>query len=131
MANVGDCLVFNFNHQPTLFQVIHKFSDGRCAMQPFFLSERRRFDLHSNNWQNSEIRKYLNSDYLKNFDPELIDHMNVTTVNTNNYYTFDRCWLPSHEELGYSNFHNAFIPNSYSIAYDYYANLKDKMKISA
>lgn len=127
-ANVGDCLLFAYNEKLVPFQILQKNytkdSNGEekldCIMQSYYLLEKRAFDKSTNVWKNAEIRKYLNGDFLKKLDPDLVKLMKVTEIHTDDYVTQDKVWLPSHEEIGYEDKNGMFKENVGTECYEYY-----------
>lgn len=127
-ANVGDCLLFTYDGKLVPFQILQKDyikdENGNekldCIMQAYYLLEKRAFDKKTNIWRDAEIRHYLNGDFLKKLDPELVNLMKVTDVHTDDYVTKDRVWLPSHEEIGYEDKNGMFKINIGAKCYEYY-----------
>lgn len=124
-AKVGDCLLLKYENILVPWQIIHKYykDDGttdRCVLQPYYLLEKRAFDQNTNVWRDSELRKYLNSEFLDKLDPEFVKMLRPTEVHTDNYTTIDRVWIPSHEEIGYHDSNGMFKKNIGAKAYDYY-----------
>lgn len=119
-AQIGDCILVKYVDKMIPMQVIHKYEDGRVVLQSYYLLEQRAFDQNTNVYKDAEIRQYLNGDFLNKFDPEFVQMLKTTDVHTDNYVTYDKMWLLSHEEIGYKDDSNMFKPNKGSIVYDYY-----------
>ena len=79
------------------WQVLEKQSDQVLLITQRILGQ-RRFDESSNIWENSEIRRYLNSDFLNTLSE--LDQARIveTQVSTNHQNTLDLVWLLSTEE---------------------------------
>lgn len=123
-ANVGDCMLIGYNNMLVPMQVVDKktLPDGTLdvILQSYYLLEQRAFDQNTNVYKDAEIRRYLNGEFLEKFDPEFVAALKPTEVHTDDYTTIDKCWLLSHEEIGYKDDSNMFKPNIGTRVYDYY-----------
>lgn len=124
-AEIGDCLLIQYENKLIPMQVIHKFDDGRVALQSYYLLDKHAFDKNTNVWRDAEIRKYMNEDMAAKFDPEFVKLVKPYQVHTDDYVTEDKFWLLSHEEIGYEDKNNMFKKNVGTITFDYY---KDSSK---
>jgi len=123
LADVGDCLIFKYTDKLVPFQVIDKTVNGDVIdviLQSYYLLEKRAFDQNTNVWRDAEIRKYLNGEFLKKLDPEFVKLLKTEDVHTDDYVTQDKIWLPSHEEIGYTDTSGMFKKNDGSRCYEYY-----------
>lgn len=60
--------VFKVNNE---YIVLEQFENGSTAViRKELLEDMMKFDFYDNNWKTSNIRKYLNSDYLKELNDE-------------------------------------------------------------
>lgn len=119
-ANIGDCLLFEYDGKMLPFQVIHKYPNGRCVMSSYYVLDNHIFDEKSNVWRDSSIRKYMNDDMAKKFNPEVLKLIKEHDVHTEDYVTKDKFWLLSHEEIGYKDESNMFKKNVGAETFDYY-----------
>lgn len=126
IIKIGESLLVNYNGQLVPMQCIHKYDDGRVALQSYYLLEQHEFDQNTNVYKDSEIRRYLNGDFLNKFDPSFVEMLKTTDVHTDDYVTYDKMWLLSHEEIGYFDDSHMFKPNVGSVAYDYYRQISDE-----
>ena len=118
IAKKGDCLLVEYKDKYIPYQIIHVDEvNNTLTLQSFYLIENRPFDSTTNVWRDCELRRYLNSDYEKNFNKDFTDAWIPTDVHTDNYVTVDKCWILSHEEVGYDDKYEWFTPNVGASAY--------------
>ncbi|WP_279145980.1 MULTISPECIES: DUF6273 domain-containing protein [Clostridium] len=93
------------------------YPDNSVTIMSKDVLEKRVFDTHggehgSNHWGNSDLRKYLNGEFYNKLDPSfkaailetnLINVENNANYNGNTYYTKDKIFIPSFEELGFKD----------------------------
>ena len=61
--------------------------------------EKRRFDATSNNWERSEIRRYLNNEFYNAFDAKDSERIVEVPITTSNNTTRDKIFLLTNEEI--------------------------------
>ena len=102
-TKVGDYIKFgnypqtaNGQNQPIEWQVLSKENNKMLVISKYGL-EVRRFDSGSNNWRNSEIRKWLNGEfYNKAFNEK--EKKSIKSSNLSDVGTSDNVFLLSKEE---------------------------------
>lgn len=118
IAKKGDCLLIEYKDKYVPFQILKvNKADNTLILQSYYLLENRKFDDNTNVWRDCDLRRYLNSDFKKNFSKEFIDSLITTDVHTEDYITKDDFWILSHEEVGYKDENNWFKPNIGTEAY--------------
>jgi len=79
-----------YNGKPIDWRVLD-VKDNKALIITVDIIERRRFDKTGNDWENSELRRYLNNEFITGFDKELTDGeifiLNVDEVKE--YFTDD------------------------------------------
>lgn len=122
VSKIGDCLLLEYDGKLLPFQVIHKKPGNTVILSSYYVLDNHMFDEKSNVWRDSSIRRYMNNDMSKKFDPEVLKLVKTSKVHTENYVTEDKFWLLSHEEIGYKDKNNMFKKNIGAEVFDYYKN---------
>ena len=123
MSSVGDFFCVHFKDRIIPIQIVHKFPDGRMVCMPHNIIENCIFDENSNDYEKSYIRNYINSSKFKdNFDKkELLDKIIPTDVPyLDRIIKKQEFFLPSHENVGFTNEDGILKPNTGSITFDYF-----------
>lgn len=126
-AAVGDCILVKHSDGRFMpFQVVDKkrLPDGSLdvIVQTYFLTRPISYISIDNSYEHSELRKTINSKkFLDEFDQEFADALKLTEVRVGSNVMFDKCWIPSHEELGLEcNEAISLQANDGTFTYDYY-----------
>ena len=84
------------------------------------------FDGKSNRYETSYVRKLINSnEFLSRFNPEFVKYIQPTKVKTEDYVTYDKLWLLSHEEINHSDYRcsNYLRPNHECHAFEMFKTI--------
>ena len=123
-VNIGDYFLIEYDNKLVPMQIIDKDSNNVCTLMSAYILENHKFDDNTNVYKNSDIRSYMNGEFLNKFDKEFVDKLITSEVHTDNYTTSDKMWIPSHEEVGYLDSNNWFKKNVGTQTYKYFANNK-------
>ena len=106
------------------WMVVAKNHEGYPANSVTVMSkdvlEKRVFDNHvgqygSNHWGNSDLRKYLNGEFYNKLDPNfraaILETNLVNIENEANNYNYDKCGAPSYSGKTYYTQDKIFIPS--------------------
>lgn len=125
IANVGDCLLLEYSNILMPFQIIEKIQTDdshvpKLTLQSYYGLEQIHFDLKTNDWKTSRLRKYLNTEFLSKLGKEVAEAIIPTDVSTDDYVTKDKVYVLSHEEMGIIDSKNEFVSNLNAHAFSYY-----------
>lgn len=130
IARIGDRILVRYEEREIPCIIVAKKPNGDLVCNSEDCLERRRFDPSTNKWKDSELRAYLNGpEFAKKFDPEFLKLVKTEEVHTEDYVTYDKFWIPSHEEVNCpSAISSWFKPNKGTVRFPYFTENGSRMK---